>query len=142
MKIAIFCEGQSESLFSEWLVKSMAGSKGVRFTRQQYAGGKRNEKRIIEIEGEKPPDNFSIFVLVYDCGSDSRVLSEIREQYESLLNSGYNLVLGLRDVFPILPENLSDLERTTISLTPKGSLEAKVHFAKMEIEAWTLTARG
>ena len=48
-------------------------------------------------------------------GSAIRVLSDIRDQYETLTNQGYRDIVGIRDVFPLpnadIPQIRADLVR-------------------------------
>jgi hypothetical protein len=109
-KIAFFVEGQTEQIFINRLVKEMLGYNDVTIIQKKVSGGTNAPKREFV-------RNFSIsreskyMVLIYDCGSDNRVKSEILENIESLRESGYSYIVGLRDLYPLSIEELPRLEK-------------------------------
>ncbi|NJO94622.1 MAG: hypothetical protein HC820_10385 [Hydrococcus sp. RM1_1_31] len=78
------------------------------------------------------------YILIYNSGSDNSVASDIRDQYSSLVASGYSMIVGLRDVYPISAAQKDRLERGLQYALPKGSVPAYIVLAVMEIEAWFL----
>lgn len=140
-KLAIFTEGQTEQLFSEYLIRHIAGDKQLSITIKIASGGSRNNpRRLVEIEAESNPNGAKYFVLIVNCGNDSRVKSDIVEQHTSLASSGYEKIIGIRDVFPDatheeLPKLRTGLEKGLNGKSPKILFILGV----MELEAWFLS---
>jgi hypothetical protein len=79
------------------------------------------------------------FALLWDCGTDGRVTSDVRDQYQSLVASGYTTILALRDVRPDF--SLPDVPRLRAAfhtVLPKLPIQPQLFFAAQEIEAWFL----
>src|SRR4028119_235221 len=98
-KIACFVEGQTEQIFVERLFQEIAGYKKISLETYKFQGGKAN--RIIQPLKLSTIKNAPFFVLLYDCGNDAHVVSDIRKQHQSLIKNGYEKILGLRDLYPI-----------------------------------------
>jgi len=78
------------------------------------------------------------FVLIYNSGGENNVVSDMKDQYNSLSSSGYKLVIGLRDVYPIPLSQKSKLQIGLNYALPKGSIPINIVIAVMEVEAWFL----
>jgi hypothetical protein len=82
------------------------------------------------------------FILLYDCGCDSHVLSDIKKQHNSLTNNGYEKILGLRDLYPEPLENRTKVENGIKgflkTLRQKNGIPISMILVIMEIEAWFL----
>lgn len=138
-KIACFVEGQTEQIFVEKLFQEIAGYKKISIETYKFQGGK--TKRTIQPLKPSIVQDAPFFVLLYDCSSDSQVLSDIRKQHESLTNSGYEKILGLRDLYPISLSRKGEVERGIKGfLKPlhKMGIPISINLAVMEIEAWFL----
>ncbi len=109
-KIAIFVEGQAEQIFSERFLREIAGQKDIRINTQRMFGGRRFPRTTIELSAPAARSGERYYALICDCGSDERVASEIRDQYESLIKSGYKAIIAIRDVYPFARQNISRLE--------------------------------
>ncbi len=137
-KIAIFVEGQTESLFVERLLVEIAGERNIRVDKKKIFGGSKVSRQIVLVREAAVVPGQNFYALIYDCGSDNQVKSRIEEEHVGLTKSGYSLVIGLRDVRPIRHSDLPKLElglRTGIrtSLVPVVFV-----LSVMEIEAWFL----
>jgi len=132
-KLAIFVEGQTEQLFAERLVNEIAGKHKVSIQKHKSEG----RSRLVCINGSKANQAQEYFVLIVDCGTDNRVKSDISENYESLVSSGYDGIIGVRDVFPDADYSQIPKLRMGLQLRIKTK-PIKVLFALgvMEIEAW------
>jgi len=136
-KLAIFAEGQTEQLFSERAVIYCAGEKQYEITKHSASGGSKQNPRIIEIGAES--DNVEYFILIIDCGTDSRVKSDIIERYPALIKAGYEKIIGIRDVYPSVQySDLSKLRTGLKEKLPNGALPISFILGVMEIEAWIL----
>ncbi len=95
------------------------------------------------------------FYYIVNVGNDSSVLSKMIKNAERLYNSGYQLVVGLRDMYCDAYHEKTHIvnkgrviDRDIIDKFRKGSretiqngnypVEMQMHFAIMEIEAWLL----
>lgn len=83
-KIAIFVEGQTEQIFVEKLLNEMAGYNHISIQINIMGGSK--TKRTIQKTKHKIVKDARLFALLYDCGNESHVVSDIRKQYFSLSN--------------------------------------------------------
>ncbi|MEG4808983.1 DUF4276 family protein [Microcoleus sp. F8-D3] len=138
-KIACFVEGQTEQIFVEKLFKEIAGYKKISIETYKFQGGKDN-RRIQSLKLSIVKDA-PFFVLLYNCDCDSQVLSDIRKQHESLTNSGYEKIIGLRDLYPEPLEKKQEIEkgiRGFLKPLQKIGVPISVILAVMEIEAWFL----
>jgi len=109
-RIAFFVEGQTEQIFLNRLVKEMLGVNQTNIILKQFRGGMNIPKQEIYITRTKSLRP-RYEVLISDCGSDNRVKSEILDNIANLRNSGYSLIIGLRDLYPISIEQLPKLEK-------------------------------
>lgn len=136
-KFAVFVEGQTEQEFTIKLLRELAGKQGIEFeVRFQFAG------KLSFSELRSSHQNPVIQVLVVDCRNDGQVKSQIIEQYNSLVTSGYSLVIGLRDVYPFTHNDIAKLEKNLLIGLPSGGLPIHLHLAIMEIEAWFLEEKS
>lgn len=138
-KIACFVEGQTEQIFVERLFQEIAGYKKISIETYKFQGGKAN--RIIQPLKLSTIKNAPFFVLLYDCGNDAHVVSDIGKQHQSLIKNGYEKILGLRDLYPIPLGTKEEIEtgiRGFLKPLQKIGVPISVILAVMEIEAWFL----
>ena len=138
-KIACFVEGQTEQIFVEKLFQEIAGYKKISIETFKFQGGKDN--RIIQSLKPSIVKDAPFFVLLYNCDCDSQVVSDIRKQHESLTNSGYEKILGLRDLYPQPLEKKPEIEkgiRGFLKPLQKMGIPISMNLAVMKIEAWFL----
>jgi hypothetical protein len=151
MKVAIYVEGITEAGF----VYRLIGEKYhwdwtkvqincLNLTPQDAA----NE--LMDIGLDDAPDYF----LIYDSGSDTSVVSDIRSKFQGHLEQGFDKVVGLRDVYSESYINLygrhlnqqnivdfiKDIQEPLAELDKTGFV--RVRFAVMETEAWLLALSG
>lgn len=138
-KLAIFVEGQTERILITRLLQEIAGYKKVSVEVYQVRGDKANRKiqplksNLIEVA--------PFFILLYDCGCDSHVLSDIKKQHNNLTNNGYEKILGLRDLYPEPLENRTKVEngiKGFLKTFQKNGIPISMILVIMEIEAWFL----
>lgn len=135
-KMAIFLEGQTEQIFVERLLETMSQRDDIVIEKRRGYGGKKTGRHFITLKSAKSPKVDDFFILLVDCSNDGRVLSDIREQYHSLIKQGYSKILGLRDVYPRKVEELHRLKSMTGILLPKSPIRCRIVFAMLEIETW------
>jgi len=136
-RIAIFVEGQTEQVFAERLLKEVAGEKHVRIEKRKFCGGGRRQKRrMILLEASAPASGQKYFAMIVDCGEDERVKSDIRDRYDGLVKTGYQAIIGIRDVYP---QGRDDIPRLRGGLgygMKTQPIRVLFVIAIMEIEAW------
>ncbi|MEG4574982.1 DUF4276 family protein [Microcoleus sp. N3A4] len=138
-KIACFVEGQTEQIFVERLFQEIAGHKKISIETYKFQGGKDNRRiQPLKLSTIK---NAPFFVLLYDCGNDAHVVSDIRKQHQSLIKKGYEKILGLRDLYPTPLGKKEEIEtgiRGLLKPLQKIGVPISVILAVMEVEAWFL----
>lgn len=137
-RIAFFVEGQTEQIFVSRLVKELLGSNQINVIQKQFRGGTNIPKQEI-MRNSSFSRNPKYEIMISDCGSDNRVKSEILDNMESLRKQGYEMIIGLRDLYPIAIDNLERLEKG-LRFLPNHLKNESSHFdiiiAVHEIEAW------
>jgi hypothetical protein len=131
-KLAVFVEGQTESIFTKKLLEEIAGRKSVLFQES-----KANEITQLR-EASKGKKEFKYFVLIVDCGNDESVKSRILENRESLIRAKYELVLGLRDLYPHPRADLERVLQGMYTRVPTKDIQIELCLSVMEVEAWFL----
>ena len=137
-KLAVFVEGQTEQIFVRKLIEEIAGEKNVQIRLEKTSGGKNAPRRIEVIEAERADPAAQFYIQIIDCGSDSRVASEIRDNYASLEEKGFSAIVGIRDVYPIDRSKIPDLRRAMTYRLKTRPIEVDQILAIMEVEAWFL----
>jgi len=138
-KIAIFVEGQTEQIFTEKLVCYLGSNYNIGIQMRRMYGGKRVRPRmVIEISGTNETTNQDYFILIVDCGNDERVKSDIIDHYNGLIENNYQVIVGIRDVFPSPRNNIQRLREGFAFRLPKDPVEPILVLAIMEVEAWFL----
>ena len=141
-RLAIFVEGYTELLFVDRLIQEIAEKSKIAIQHRKIRGGGKKSglsKRIVELQTPVTSSQQSLYFLIVDCGGESLVAQRIREEHESLTSSGYEKILGLRDVFPTfshadIPKLKQGLRYgVKTSLTPVQFI-----LSVMELEAWFL----
>lgn len=147
-KVAVFVEGQTELIFvREFLVKwhsydaNVIGFDCYNLLNDEFCDTSYKY-------GSEDSGNYYMLVNV---GNDASVLSKILSRMKYLVNKGYQVVIGLRDMYST--QYIRDVKGRWIdSQTNKMYIEAaqeqiaenpnaqmiRFHFAIMEIEAWFL----
>lgn len=129
-KLAIFVEGQTELIFIADLLISIAGAHNVALHLERYFS-----KTYLPLRSDNH-DGQEYLALIVDCGSDSSVATALRDRHAGLSAAGYELVLGIRDLFPIADNEYDRLSAAVASIMPKGGAKASMIIARREVEAW------
>jgi hypothetical protein len=137
-KLAIFAEGQTEQLFLKKLLVEMAGRRQLKIESVRAQGGRKFERFFFSDRtdaNENPRHRY--FAIIYDCSGDERVASDLRERYRNLVDTGYNVIIAVRDVHPNYSRNeIPRLRRTMESSLPQDPIKPTLVLATMEVEAW------
>lgn len=144
MKIAIFVEGQTELIFvREYLLRKYKYSINIEcrtlFTDSNY--------KETKYDFSCPECNFLVSII--NVGNDVSVLSRMKQREKFMWKSGYDKIIGLRDMYSEQYKELSDKIDCIITnkfidgfreQIEKMSNPEKIIFcfAIMEIEAWFL----
>lgn len=129
-KIAIFVEGLTEQEFVIKILSEMAGKKGITFEIKSQFQGK---LRPVTMRSVQDPD---YYILIVNCCNDNQVKSQIMAQRQSLENSNYSAIIGLRDLHPVSKQDLSKVERFLNYGVPTKGIPISQFIAIMETEAW------
>ncbi len=136
-KIAFFAEGQTEQIFIERLLTEAAGSRKMKVETLQAIGGRRFARFFYKLTPETNAADHSFYALIYNCGSDGRVASDIRDQYPTLVSSGYSTIIGIRDVAPeVRRSDIPKLRAGVSRFMPQVPIAPLLVLATMEVEAW------
>ena len=131
-KVAVFVEGLTEQELVVELISALIGVRGANVVLgRQWRG-----KVVVEPGSIVPGVDFLVFVI--DCSSDEQVKTQIREQYPTLVASGYSSIIGLRDVYPLTRADIPAIQAALVVGLPRGPVIPEMHLAVMEVEAWFL----
>lgn len=142
-KIAFFVEGQTEQFFLNKLLIEIAGIRNILLILSKFKGRSQPPTQDIYPKSISHPVNPSHTALIYNCGNDEGVKTRILEEYQDLINDGFNEIIGIRDLYPLHLVDLTELEtrlkngkssRGEPPLPAKASIIIAVH----EVEAWFL----
>jgi hypothetical protein len=136
-KIAFFVEGQTEQIFVSRLLNQLFGSHKIAI--KTHAMRKSHYNISIENFITDIPKEY--FVVIYDCGTDEKVKSDILDNCQKLQKSGYNCIIGLQVFFN--PKRKR--EGITVQQLKKGLnfgleqiIPIEIFLAVQEIEAWII----
>jgi hypothetical protein len=139
-KMAIFAEGETELRFIDRLIREIANVKNLRIVLERaFGGGDRIARTFKVVADSGSGDDKNFYIRIINSGTDNRVGSDIRDNYEDLVNSGFSAIIGVRDVYPEFL--LADLPKLRSGLRYRLKTKpVSVDFilGVMEIEAWFL----
>lgn len=133
-KFAIFVEGLTEQEFEINLLKKLAAKRTLSIELHSQRHGS------LQLVANQIGKNIAPewYVLVANCNNDEQVKTQIIDNYQSLLNSGYQYIIGLKDVYPFKSLDLPRLKAGLPKGLPVGQVPIDMHLAVMEIETWFL----
>jgi hypothetical protein len=134
-KLAFFVEGQTERIFVQRLITEIAGEYHVKFDIYARSNG------VVTFSSIEAPRGAKYAVLLFDCGSDGAVKSAIIDRWDRLSAAGYELVIGLRDLYPLPIAKAEETEAVLQIGLPGGPPEARIYLSVAEVEAWFLQER-
>jgi hypothetical protein len=138
-KMAIFVEGETELRFIDRLLREIANEKNLQIVLESAFGGSRNARtyKVVADSGSGSDKNF--YIRIVNSGTDNRVGSDIRDNYEALMNASFSVIIGVRDVYPDF--SLADLPNLRTGLRYRlrtKPISVDFVLGVMEIEAWFL----
>ena len=143
-KIALFVEGETEAYFVQKLIKEIARRDSVSFNTFKGYGGKK-VPRVFSSLGQSLARNEQYKANIYISSTDNRVNQDIIDQMQTLKASGFNVIVGLRDIrgqkndgTPITLADLPNLETANARLFASESNVFSL-LAVMEIETWFIS---
>lgn len=149
MKYAVYVEGQSELFFVTDILQKYSeydpercGFLCINLSADDF------ERMSFPQQGDEGSKNYYQIVNV---NNDNLVVSKLKKDIPRLISNGYNVLIGLKDVFgetyKQMMEGESRVDRTVIEKMHKeqcGAIGApeesdcRLHFAIMEYETWML----
>src|SRR6266851_7782091 len=97
-KLAIFVEGQTEWLFVEKLLRKIVSSKRLSITVARGIGGEKRARRFEVIKKTEPMITQRFYVQINISAADSRVNSDVWENYSALVAARFEGIVVVRDV--------------------------------------------
>jgi hypothetical protein len=140
-RIAFFVEGYTERLFIEKILQSFFTKKdlSLKISTIRGNGDKTDKVNITDIRVDEQSDVCKYYILIYDCGGDKAVKSFILNQRESLIKSGYSLIIGFLDLYPNFGRHeLVNYKKGLHYRLPTKDLTIRFIISVMEIETWFL----
>lgn len=137
-KLAVFVEGQTEEVFISELLTAIAGRQNVHIDRvSAFGGGPAGDRRFLEVLAIQRPDPHKrYYAIIYNSMGYGRVLSDIRDHYDSLSAQSFKYIIGLRDVKPQLYADIPTIRNYFDSYAPHNHIQPRLVLAIMEIESW------
>jgi Domain of unknown function (DUF4276) len=130
-KLALFVEGQTEQIFLKEFIQQIAGQGNITFDCQS-AGS------LLRLQQMEAVENEIHKVLIYDCRGDEAVKSVVIDQRPRLMQAGYTLILGIRDLYPDTHINIAKIKAKLCYGIPTKGIPTHILLAVAEIEAWFL----
>ena len=136
-KIALFVEGQTEQILTEKIIREIIGKHGFSVENYKFSGGKKSFRKPLCLATHSSNGNMEYYFVIYDCGGNEKVQSDIRERLDTLREESFSLIIGIRDVYP--ETNIAKLKHYLyFGMSAKSDISVKIILAINEIEAWFL----
>lgn len=145
-KIVLFVEGQAEQIFiREMLLRRYVYDADLVCIRCLRLVAEQLESAEYDYGNEDAPN----YYMIINAGGDNKVLSAMLRRQAGLIAKGYQMIIGLRDMYSRFYRTLSpsevssELNQEFLSSARQQIEEANVsnvtiHFAIMEVETWML----
>lgn len=134
-KAAIFVEGQTELIFVRRLLEEIAGINNITFIEEQKHG---RSYISLSAKSTETMEDRPYSILIVNCCSDGAVATAIKDRHAGLRANNYDIILGLRDLYPSNYADLLSLKTKLHSILPTANPPAKITIAIAEVEAWFL----
>jgi len=137
-KLTIFVEGATEVSFVDQLLRQLISARKLCIDHLQATGGSKTPRRltIVSVTAQSPDQTY--YIQIVDSGTDNRVASDIRENYDSLVRSGFEAIIGIRDVHPLSRADLTKLRAGLRYNVRTKPITVVFVLGVMETEAWFL----
>ncbi len=138
-KLAIFVEGLTEQILVRHMLQAVLDRNRIAIQTVKITGGHNVRMSFTVMRAAHVNNLTDYYVLVYDCGGETNVKSYLLAHRHKLVSNGYQMVLGLRDVYPNFQrEEVGRLRRGLNQQLPQKGARTRIHLAIMETEAWFL----
>jgi hypothetical protein len=138
-KLAIFVEGLTEQILVRHMLQAVLDRNRIAIQAVKITGGHNVRMSFTVMLAAHVDSQTDYYVLVYDCGGETNVKGYMMAHRWKLVSSGYQMILGLRDVFPNFNrEDIPKLRRGLNYRLPQKGAHTRIHLAIMETEAWFL----
>lgn len=145
LRIALFVEGQAEQIFiREMLLRRFAFSIENLCIRCYRLMAEKFERAEFDFGNDDAVNRF----LIINAGGDNKVLSAMIHRYKGLLEKGYQMIIGLRDMYCKVYRDMSSVVKDDLNqemilsasqqIDKTIASQVKIHFAIMEVETWLL----
>ena len=138
-KLAIFVEGLTEQILVRHMLQAVLDSNKIAIQAVKITGGHNVRMSFTVMRAAHVNNLTDYYVLVYDCGGETNVKGYLMMHREKLVSNGYQMILGLRDVYPNFERGDVDKLRRGLNFQiPQKGVRTRIHLAIMETEAWFL----
>lgn len=135
-KLAIFVEGMTEGMFVEKLIREMIDEREVRIEVFEASGGGKSPRRLSLIRRSPEEPDQLYYVQIVESTNDARVGSDVRDNYDKLVNAGFIGIIAIRDVYPDhMPADIPILRRALRYGLHTKPIDPLFVLGVMEIEA-------
>lgn len=148
MKFAVYVEGKAEMLFVADVlgkysnyIPQVVGFQCINLNSDDY------EYVKYPIQGD---ESSATYFQIVNVNNDNRVISKLKQDIPNLVRQGYEIIIGLRDVFgadydaintkpqEIDHELIKEMHKVQSEQIRFNGAVTKLHFAIMEYEAWMM----
>jgi len=138
-KLAIFVEGLTEQILVRQMLQAVLDRNRIAIQAVKITGGHNVKMSFTVMKAAHVNRQTDYYVLIYDCGGETNVKSYMLAHRRKLLSNGYQMILGLRDVYPSFERNeVPRLRKGLNHQLPQKRAKTRIHLAIMETEAWFL----
>ncbi len=138
-KLAIFVEGLTEQILVRQMLQAVLDRNKIAIQTVKITGGHNVRMSFTVMKAAHLDRQTDYYVLIYDCGGESNVKSYMLARRQKLVSSGYQMILGLRDVYPTFErKDVRKLRKGLNQQLPQKRARTYIHLAIMETEAWFL----
>lgn len=147
MRCVVYVEGQSEMLFVADVLQKYLGYDGRALGLRCFNLFANSSKPVGHpLQGN---EQSRFFYQIVNVNNDNRVISKLVKDIPGLISAGFDIILGLKDVYGEAYSELCkshSIERKAIKRMydiqsenlKKSTADVRLHFAIMEFEAWML----
>lgn len=144
-KVVVFVEGQAEQIFIRELLLRYYDYNNICIRCYQLVA-----EQTLSAEYDFGAESSDNLYQIINVGGDNKVLSAMIARSQRMLDLGFNLVIGLRDMYSKVYREESpcvvstDLNREFVESAKRSINQyykdggVQIHFAVMEIETWML----
>ena len=145
-KVCVFVEGQTELIFVREFLLKWYEYQGISIACYQLIGND-----TLPAEYDYPMQDADVHYQLVNVGNDNRVLSWLLNRVDSLKSEGYELIIGLRDMYcefyrkksktidlELNQQIIDNVQEQIVHKLAEDTNMVAFHFAIMEIESWIL----